>query len=53
MGGEGEGWRREWVRRCRMSCWGGDQWILAQEKEGKSEGDKSRDEKIMMVKLIV
>jgi hypothetical protein len=35
------------VRRGRMSCWGGDQWILAQEKE--SEGGKSRYEKMMMV----
>jgi hypothetical protein len=22
MGGEGEGWGREWVRRSRTSCWG-------------------------------
>jgi hypothetical protein len=24
-----------WVRRGRMSCWGGEHWILAQEKEGQ------------------
>jgi hypothetical protein len=35
IGGEGEGRRREWVRRGRMSCWEGDQWTLAQEKEGE------------------
>jgi hypothetical protein len=35
MGGEGEGRGREWVRRGRTSCWGGEQWILAQEKEGE------------------
>jgi hypothetical protein len=29
MGGEGEGSVREWLRRGRMSCWGGYQWILA------------------------
>jgi hypothetical protein len=34
--------------RGRMSCWEGEQWILAWE----SEGDESRDEKVM-VKLIV
>jgi hypothetical protein len=22
IGGEGEGWWRQWVRRDRMSCWG-------------------------------
>jgi hypothetical protein len=35
MGWEGEGKGREWVKRDRMNCWGGEQWILAQEKEGK------------------
>jgi hypothetical protein len=35
MRGEGEGRGREWVRRGRMSCWGEEQWILAQEKEGE------------------
>jgi hypothetical protein len=33
MGREGEGKAREWVRKDRMSCWGGKQWISAQEKE--------------------
>jgi hypothetical protein len=32
---ESEGRGREWVRRCRMSCWEGEQWILAQENEGE------------------
>jgi hypothetical protein len=32
MGGEGKGRGREWVRKSRMSCWGGKQWILAQEE---------------------
>jgi hypothetical protein len=35
MGREGEGRGREWVIMGRMSCWGGEQWILAQEKEGE------------------
>jgi hypothetical protein len=48
MGGEGESWERKWMKRGRMSCWEGEQWILAWE----SEGDESRDEKVM-VKLIV
>jgi hypothetical protein len=43
--------RREWMRRDRKSCWEGEQWILAQEKEG--EVGESRDEKMMKVKLIV
>jgi hypothetical protein len=34
-----------------MSCWGGEPWILPQEKEG-SEGSECRD-KTMMVKLII
>jgi hypothetical protein len=33
MEGEGEGRRREWMRRSRKSSWEGEQWILAQEKE--------------------
>jgi hypothetical protein len=33
-----------------MSCWGGEQWLLAQEME--SEGDESIDEKVI-AKLIV
>jgi hypothetical protein len=35
IGGESKGWGKEWVRSSRMSCWGGEQWILAQEKERK------------------
>jgi hypothetical protein len=35
MGGEAVGKGREWVRRGKMSCWGGEQWILAQEKEAE------------------
>jgi hypothetical protein len=35
IGGEGEGRGIEWVRKGRMSCWEGEQWILAQEKEGE------------------
>jgi hypothetical protein len=35
MGREGEGRGRQWVRRGRKSCWEGEQWILAQEKEGE------------------
>jgi hypothetical protein len=35
MVGEGEGREREWVRRGSMSCWGGEQWILAQESVGE------------------
>jgi hypothetical protein len=35
MGGEGEGWGRDWMRRVRTSCWGKEQWILAQEKKGE------------------
>jgi hypothetical protein len=35
IGGEGEGRGREWIRRGRISCWEGEQWILAQEKEGE------------------
>jgi hypothetical protein len=34
IGVEVEGWGRKWVRRSRASCWGGEQWILAQ-KEGE------------------
>jgi hypothetical protein len=26
---------KEWMRTGRMSSWEGDQWIIAQEKEGK------------------
>jgi hypothetical protein len=35
-----------------MSFWEGEQWILPQEKR-ESEGGESRDEKMMMIKLIV
>jgi hypothetical protein len=51
MGGEGESRGREWVRRDRMSCYGGQQWILA--RRGESEGGKSKDKKTMLVKLTV
>jgi hypothetical protein len=40
------------VRRDRTSCWRGEKWVLAQEKEG-DEGSESRDERMVMVKLIV
>jgi hypothetical protein len=52
MGGDGEGRGRDWLRRGRMSFWEGEQWILPQEKR-ESEGGESRDEKMMMIKLIV
>jgi hypothetical protein len=26
---------REWMRRIRKSSWEGEQWIVAQEKEGE------------------
>jgi hypothetical protein len=42
---------REWISMGRRSSWEGEQWIVAQEKE--SEVDKNRDEKIVIVKLIV
>jgi hypothetical protein len=32
MGGEGEGWEK---RVGRMSCWIGEKWVLAQEKDGE------------------
>jgi hypothetical protein len=35
MGGKGEGRGRKWMRRGRKNSWEGDQWILAQEKEGE------------------
>jgi hypothetical protein len=35
MGGEGEGRGEIWRRRGRRSRWEGEQWILAQEKEGE------------------
>jgi hypothetical protein len=35
MGGKGRTGGREWVRRVRMSCWGREQWVLAQDKEGQ------------------
>jgi hypothetical protein len=38
MRGESESRGREWVRRGRISCWEGKQWILAQEKEGEWRG---------------
>jgi hypothetical protein len=31
-------WGREWMRRERKSRWEGEQWIVAQEKEGKVKG---------------
>jgi hypothetical protein len=27
--------RREWMRRGRNNSWEGEQWIVAEEKEGK------------------
>jgi hypothetical protein len=38
MGGEGEGREREWMRRDRKSTWEGEQWIVAQEKDGELRG---------------
>jgi hypothetical protein len=35
MGGRGKGRGREWMRRGRKSSWAGEQWMLAQEKEGE------------------
>jgi hypothetical protein len=35
MGGKVRAGGREWVRRGRMSCWRGEQWVLAQEKDGE------------------
>jgi hypothetical protein len=32
---ERKGRRKEWERSDRMNCWEGEQWILAQEKEGE------------------
>jgi hypothetical protein len=49
--GEGKDRGIEWVRRGRIGCWEGEQWIIAQEKEGSERGE-NRDEKMMMVKLI-
>jgi hypothetical protein len=54
MGREGDGRSREWMRRDRKSSWEGQKWIFSTREGGrKSEGGKSRDEKIVMVKLIV
>jgi hypothetical protein len=50
-GRDGENMERQWKRRGRKSTWEGEQWIVAQEKEG--EWSENRDEKILMVKLIV
>jgi hypothetical protein len=36
----------------QKSSWEGEQWILAQEK-GEHEGSQNRDEKMVMVMLIV
>jgi hypothetical protein len=38
------------MRGGRRSCWRGEQWVLAQEKN-ESEVGESRDERMMMVKL--
>jgi hypothetical protein len=35
MGWGGEYSSREWMRRGRKSSWEGEQWIVAQEKEGE------------------
>jgi hypothetical protein len=40
------------MRRGRKSKWEGEQWIVAQNKE-KSEESKSKDKRIVMVKLII
>jgi hypothetical protein len=34
-GGAGECKGREWMRRDRKSSWEGEQWIVAQQKEGE------------------
>jgi hypothetical protein len=51
MGGEGEGRGIEWVRRGRTSCWEESNGF-SHRRRRESEGNESRDEKIMMVKLI-
>jgi hypothetical protein len=35
IGGGGEDRGREWMRRDRKSSWEGEQWIVAQGKEGQ------------------
>jgi hypothetical protein len=40
------------MKRDSKSSWEGEQWIVAQEKEGKWRG-KNKDTKIVMVKLII
>jgi hypothetical protein len=50
IGGRGEDRGIEWMRRGRKSRWGRTMdWIIGKE----SEGGKSRDKKIVMVKLII
>jgi hypothetical protein len=40
------------VRKGRKSSWEREQWIVAQEKEGKL-WSKKRDKKIFLVKLMI
>jgi hypothetical protein len=48
--GRGKDRGRKWMRRGRKSSWEGEQWIVAQEKEGRG---KNRNKKIVLVKLII
>jgi hypothetical protein len=48
MGGRGEDRGRKWMRWSRKNSWEGEHWFVPQEKEGKN-----RDEKIVMIKLII
>jgi hypothetical protein len=41
------------MRRGKKSIWEGYQWIIAQEKGGKVKEAKTRDKKIVMVKLMI
>jgi hypothetical protein len=44
---------REWVRKGRKSSLEGKQWIFLHRRKRESEGHDSRDEKMMIVMLIV
>jgi hypothetical protein len=35
IGGSGKDVGKEWIRRDKKSSWEGEQWFIAQEKEGK------------------
>jgi hypothetical protein len=52
VGGRGKDRGREWIRRGRKSTLEGEQWIVAQEKGG-NEGLKTKEKKIVMVKLVI